>query len=190
MLDGHGIVSRAAFRAWLTKHHASEKELIVRCYKVAHADRGVTYVEALDEALCFGWIDGVRRPLDAQSFTHRFTPRQLKSAWSDVNIRKFTALKKQGLIRPAGQAACDRRKKSADNDESRERQLDPAFTKRLRADAGAWRYWRTLPPGYKRLVSFWVMSARQPETRERRFALLFRYVRLGQRIPLNAKDRT
>ena len=116
-----GFRSRAAFRAWLAKHHASKTELIMRCCKVAHADRGVTYVEALDEALCFGWIDGVRRPLDAQSFTQRFTPRKLKSAWSDVNIRKFTALKKQGLVEPPGQAAYDRGKKSAYNHESRER---------------------------------------------------------------------
>src|SRR5687767_4791382 len=99
----------AAFRAWLKKHHATEKELLVQCFKVASKDRGVTYREALDEALCFGWIDGVRRRADEDSFSVRFTPRKPKSKWSAVNIRRVQELQKAKRMQPPGQAAFDAR---------------------------------------------------------------------------------
>jgi uncharacterized protein YdeI (YjbR/CyaY-like superfamily) len=184
------FANRAAFRAWLSQHHDSVDELILRCFKVAHAAAGVTYVEALDEALCFGWIDGVRRPLDARSFSQRFTPRKPKSAWSRVNVGKFAALKKAGLIEPPGQAAFDRGTKTAYNYESRPRRLDPAFVKRLKDDPQAGPFFAAQPPGYRRLLAFYMMSAKQQETRERRFQLLMKFARQGKRIPLNAKDRT
>ena len=184
------FANRAAFRAWLSKHHASETELLLRCVKVAHRDEGVTYHDALDEALCFGWIDGVRRSLDAKSFSQRFTPRKPKSAWSRVNIRKFAALEKAGAIAPPGQAAFDRRARPSYSYESKPKRLSPAFVKRLRAESAVWRFWDGLPPGYRRLMAFYVMSAKQPGTRERRFDVLLRHARQGKRIPLLAKDRT
>ena len=190
MTTTKGFANRAAFRAWLEKHHDSEPELILRCVKVAHRDEGVTYHEALDEALCFGWIDGVRRSVDAKSFSQRFTPRKPNSAWSQVNLRKFAALKKAGLIAPPGQAAFDRRTAPSYSYESRPEQLAPAFTKKIQADARARAFWAKEPPGQRRLIAFFIMSAKQAATRERRFALWLRYARQGRRIPMLAKDRT
>ena len=97
------------FRTWLEKNHASEKELIVRLFKVHAKHRGIGYREALDEALCFGWIDGIKRALDKDSFTHRFSPRKAKSKWSNVNIKRFKELKKAGRVQPPGLAAFEAR---------------------------------------------------------------------------------
>src|SRR5918996_5819909 len=96
--------SPQAFRAWLAQHHKAASELVVRCSKAQAKDRGLTYAEALDEALCFGWIDGVRRSVDAESFSVRFSPRKPKSIWSAVNIRKAAALEAAGRMRPSGRA--------------------------------------------------------------------------------------
>ena len=104
--------SAAAFRSWLERNHDKSKELILRCYKVHAKQRGVTYPEALDEALCFGWIDGVRRAYDEDSFTQRFTPRRKGSNWSKVNIAKVAELTKQGRMRPPGLAAFEYMRRS------------------------------------------------------------------------------
>ena len=172
------------FRTWLEKHHATEKELILRLFKVHAKHRGIGYREALDEALCYGWIDGIKRALDKDSFTHRFSPRKAKSKWSDVNIKRFKELKKAGRVRPPGLAAFKARNLYAGlySFESDPMELDPAFEKRFRANKKAWAHFDSQPPGRKRLVTYWVMSAKKPETREKRFVYLLERAAQGKTI--------
>lgn len=172
-----------SFRAWLEQHHRSARQLEVRCFKTGHAGRGLTYREALDEALCFGWIDGVRHALDARSFTVRFSPRKPGSVWSRVNVRRALQLQAEDRLRPAGSKAFEERRESAYSYESRPTQLARPLLSRLRANRAAWAFFNSQPPWYRRTSSFWVMSARQPETRNRRLALLIRCSEAGEPIP-------
>jgi len=181
-----------AFRKWLEKHHATEKELILRLYKVHARDKGIGHREALDEALCFGWIDGVVRSLDADSFSQRFTPRKAKSNWSAVNIKRVKELEAEGRMRPAGMAAFQARdttKPAPYSFENRGVQLDPALETRFRKNKKAWTYWDNRPPGYKRTMTWMVMSGKKEDTRLRRLDMLIRHCEKGVPIPLNAKDR-
>jgi len=162
----------AEFRAWLAKQHASTLELFVRCYKTHAEDKGLTYRQALDEALCFGWIDGVRRSLDGQSFSVRFTPRKAKSAWSAVNIKRMGELQAAGRVHAAGRAAFEARGKAHYSYEARPRTFSPSYQKKFRAHPRAWRFYEMQPPWYRRTSAFWVMSAKRPETRARRLATL------------------
>lgn len=169
-----GFASARTFRAWLERHHASRRELIVRCFKVHAADRGLTYRQALDEALCFGWIDGVRRSLDADSFSTRFTPRKPKSYWSAVNRRRAGELLAEGRMHAAGLAAlpADGTKADRYSFEARTARLPAALERRLRASERARAFFLVQPPWYRRTSVFWVMSAKKEETRERRFRTL------------------
>jgi len=173
----------AAFRAWLARNHATTAELFVRCSKVQAARRGVTYRQALDEALCIGWIDGVRHSVDATSFSVRFTPRKPKSAWSTVNVKRYRELESEGRVRPAGRKAFEARVESQYSFESRPRALAPAYLRRFRSNRGAWAFFEAQPPWYRRTCGFWVMSAKLPETRERRLALLISRSQRGEGIP-------
>jgi len=173
----------AAFRAWLRAHHASKDELVVRCFKSGHERRGVTYRQALDEALCFGWIDGVRHGLDEASFSVRFTPRRKGSTWSQVNTRRFAVLRREGRIEPPGLAAFRRRRTPSYSYESLPRQLARSFRERLRAHPRAWAFFSSQPPWYRRTSAFWVMSAKREETRERRFGILLASSAGERRIP-------
>jgi uncharacterized protein YdeI (YjbR/CyaY-like superfamily) len=176
-----GFSDPAEFRAWLAKNHATTAELFVRCAK-AHVPRGLTYRQALDEALCIGWIDGVRHSVDATSFSVRFTPRKPRSAWSTVNIKRFLELQSEGRVRPPGHQAFEARVKSRYSFESRPRALAPAYLRRFRSNRRAWAFFKAQPPWYQRTCSFWVMSAKQPETRERRLALLVSRSERGEGI--------
>ncbi|HSD67626.1 MAG TPA: YdeI/OmpD-associated family protein [Vicinamibacteria bacterium] len=173
-----------AFRAWLDEHHARAPELLVRCFKVEARDRGLTYRQALDEALCFGWIDGVRRGLDEASFTVRFTPRQPKSAWSAVNVARFRELQAEGRLRPPGLAAFEAGVKTGYSYETRPQVLSPAYVRRFRARPRAWRFFEAAPPWYRRTCAFWVMSAKRPETRARRLDVLIAHSEKEEGIPL------
>lgn len=178
-----GFRSQAAFRAWLARHGLGASELMVRCYKVEHKARGLTYRQALDEALCFGWIDSVRYALDEVSFATRFTPRKIGSAWSTINIERVGELRAECRMQPPGEAAFARRKKSSYSFESRPMALAPAFLRRLRSNREAWRFFEQQPPGYRRTASFWVMSAKREETREKRFGVLLACSSAGEPIP-------
>ncbi len=177
-----------AFREWLQRHHRSATELVVRCYKTARAERGITYRQALDEALCFGWIDGVRRGVDESTFAVRFTPRRARSGWSQVNLRHAARLQAQGRMQAAGLAALRRRAVPADSYESLPRVLSGAFLQRLRASREAWRFFQSQPAGYRRTTVLWVLSARRPATQEARFAVLLASSEAGTRIPLLRRD--
>ena len=174
----------AAFREWLEKNGATASELLIRCYKVHARDKGITYKQALDEALCFGWIDGVRRPLDADSFSQRFSPRKAKTLWSKVNTKRMRELIALGRVRPPGKAAFERGTPSKYSFEARPGALDPKLEKALRRNAAAWAFWQQEPPGRRRLCTFYVMEAKQEETRARRFEKLLRLFERGHTLPM------
>jgi uncharacterized protein YdeI (YjbR/CyaY-like superfamily) len=180
----------AAFRSWLAKHHASKPELILRLYKVHALHKGIGYRQALDEALCWGWIDGVVRSLDADSFQLRYSPRKAKSNWSRVNIARMRQLIAAGRAAPPGIAAFERRHKIASTPysfENRHIKLSPPFLKRLKANAKAWKFFQSEPPGYRRTAVFWVMQAKRAETRERRFRTMLARMAKGERIGILPK---
>jgi uncharacterized protein YdeI (YjbR/CyaY-like superfamily) len=172
----------AAFRAWLLENHATATELCVRCSK-AHVAGGLTYRQALDEALCLGWIDGVRHSVDAVSFSVRFTPRRPRSAWSTININRFQELRAEGRVKPAGLSAFEAKVKSRYSFESRPQALATAYLRTFRSNARAWAFFEAQAPWYRRTCSFWVMSAKQPETRERRLAQLISRSARGEGVP-------
>lgn len=172
----------AEFRAWLRKNHATATELFVRCSK-AHVGEGLTYRQALDEALCIGWIDGVRHGVDEASFSVRFTPRKPRSAWSTVNIKRYQELQAEGRVLSSGRKAFDARVKSRYSFESRPRALAPAYLRTFRSNERAWAFFEAQPPWYRRTCSFWIMSAKQPETRARRLAELISRSGRGEGIP-------
>jgi uncharacterized protein YdeI (YjbR/CyaY-like superfamily) len=162
------------FRAWLERNHSSKKEVWVGYHKKASSKRGITYREALDEALCFGWIDGKVRTIDEASYMQRFSPRTKRSPWSKINIKRFGELKKAGAVAAAGQAAFDRRDRKAPgySYEEAEKGFTGDHLKTFRSKRAAWRFFQAQPPGYRKMATFWVMSAKREETRRRRLAQL------------------
>ena len=186
----------AELRRRLAKDHAQAVELWIGFYKVASGKGGLTYREALDEALSFGWIDGVTKSLGAESWMIRFSPRTARSAWSAVNIKRAGELRKAGRMKPAGLKAFERRDRSKDKSYSYENQLRaliPEYEKRFRANKKAWTHWEAQPPGYRRTASFWVMSAKREQTQLRRLSALIEDSAAGRRIglltPPSAKRR-
>jgi uncharacterized protein YdeI (YjbR/CyaY-like superfamily) len=174
----------AEWRAWLEAHHRDATEHWVGFHKRATGRPSITWPEAVDEALCFGWIDGVRKGVDAERYTIRFTPRRRGSRWSDVNVARAEALTAAGAMRPAGLAAFEARTPAGTyGHEQREAaRLDPAREARLRAHDTAWAFFCAQPPGYRRLAAFWVMSAKREETRDRRLATLVEDSAAGRRV--------
>ncbi len=146
----------------------------------------VTWPESVDEALCVGWIDGVRHRIDATRYQIRFTPRRPGSHWSNVNIRKVAELEAAGRMKPAGLRAFAARSRAksgrAAYEQKKPVRLSSNDIAAFRRDAAAWKYYATLPPGYRRLVNWWVTSARKPETRQRRLRKLVEACAKGQRL--------
>ncbi len=160
-----------AFGAWLEKNHATASELLVGFYRKETGKGGMTYGEALDEALCWGWIDGVRRKVDADSYSIRFSPRKPRSKWSEVNLAHYARLEAEGRIRPPGAEAFarfDPEKHTPYSFEARETELSPELARAFRAHRAAWDFFQAQPPGYRRTATWWVMSAKREETRRRR----------------------
>jgi uncharacterized protein YdeI (YjbR/CyaY-like superfamily) len=167
--------SRAAFRAWLERQHAKTSELWIGFYKKASGKAGLTYPDAVEEALCFGWIDGVKKRVDESSFTHRFTPRRASSKWSQANLKRVAALKRGGLMAPAGLAIYRQRRiaKTAVylfEQTQNPRTLDPESARQFRAHPDAWEFFQAQPPGYRRLIEGWIVMAKRDETRAKRLA--------------------
>jgi uncharacterized protein YdeI (YjbR/CyaY-like superfamily) len=183
-VEVHFFETPEAWRAWLAEHHETATEVEVGFRRKATGLPTMTWSEAVDEALCFGWIDGVRRSIDEASYRNRFTPRKPRSNWSKVNVAKYRALEAAGKVHPAGRAAFER---GVPSDYSFERQepaqLSSEFEARLRADERAWADWSARPPGYRRTVAHWVTSAKRPETRERRLGTLIECSRAGRKVP-------
>jgi uncharacterized protein YdeI (YjbR/CyaY-like superfamily) len=180
--------TRRDFRAWLSKNHDKERELVLRLFKKHALHRGIGYRDALDEALCWGWIDGVVKRLDEDSFQQRYSPRKPKSNWSTVNIKRMKELIAAGRVAKSGLEAFERREKTRPapySYENRDRiTLDAAFVQRFKAEPKAWAFFERLPPGYRRLMIFRVMDAKKEETRERRFAQLLEMCRKEKRMEL------
>jgi len=176
----------ADFRAWLHAHHGTETELWIGFYKVKSGKGGMVYREALDEALCYGWIDGLVRRVDEDCYAQRFTPRRRDSTWSLVNTRRVKDLIAQGRMHPAGLAAFegrDRKKAGLYSfEQQQEARLAPSFARQLKANAAARAFFEAQPRGYRRLATWWVMSAKKEETRARRFARLLDDSAAGRRI--------
>jgi uncharacterized protein YdeI (YjbR/CyaY-like superfamily) len=167
----------AKWRTWLARHHASKAELLVGFYKRDSGKPSITWPQSVDEALCFGWIDGVRRSLGEESYTIRFTPRKTTSTWSAVNIRRMAELGKAGLIMPAGRKAFAARKQSksviyAYEQDRKTATLSAADVKTFKANRKAWAFYQKHPPWYRRTTSWRVISAKKPETRAKRLAQL------------------
>lgn len=180
----------AAFRAWLERHHATASELVVRIFKVHAASRGMTYAQALDEALCFGWVDGVRHGLDSESFTVRFAPRKPRSLWSRVNAMHVERLIRAGRMTRSGLAAYAKREAERTGVYSYERgaaELAPAELKLFRASRRAWSFFGAQAPWYRRASTHWVASAKRTETRKRRLATLIACS--ARREPVPSLDR-
>jgi uncharacterized protein YdeI (YjbR/CyaY-like superfamily) len=175
----------AEFAAWLEHQHETATELTVGFYKRGSGKPSMTWPESVEVALCFGWIDGVRRGLDEDSYTIRFTPRKPGSHWSKVNVAKAQALIERGEMRPAGKSAFEQRRADRTGRASYERdepaKLDPEQERRLRANPEAWAFFSAQPPWYRRTATHWVTSAKRPETRERRLQRLIEECAAGRR---------
>lgn len=163
--------SQAAFRGWLEKNHDKHTELLVGFHKKSTGKNTLTYPEALDEALCFGWIDGVRKSLNNESYTIRFTPRKSKSIWSRVNVNHVERLKKLGRMHASGLRAYalrDDKRTAIYSFENAPREFSEEYLKRFQRKPKAWHFFETQPPSYKKTAIYWVMSAKQEETQLRR----------------------
>ena len=182
----------AAFRRWLKKNHRTARELFVGFYKKGTGRPSITWPEAVDEALCFAWIDGVRRSLDDESYVIRFTPRRPGSNWSLINIRKVKALIREGRMQPAGLAAFEARKAEKSGVYSFEQRenakLDRKAEAKFKANKAAWKFFQSQPPGYRKVAVFYVMSAKREETRAKRLQTLIDDSAAGLRIGLLRRE--
>lgn len=165
------FATQAAFRKWLEKNHNKATELLVGFYKTDSGKPSMTWSQSVDEALCFGWIDGVRRSIDKYSYSIRFTPRKPKSIWSAVNIAKVEKFISHGLMQPAGLASFEKRtedKSRIYSHEIGEVKFSPAYEKQFKANKTAWNYFQSLAPSYRKPSTLWVMSAKQEAIRTKR----------------------
>ncbi|RAJ97827.1 uncharacterized protein YdeI (YjbR/CyaY-like superfamily) [Larkinella arboricola] len=175
----------AEFRKWLEENHQTEKELIVGFYKVGSGKPSMTWPQSVDEALCFGWIDGIRKSIDETSYQIRFTPRKAKSIWSAVNIRRMGELIEEGLVYPAGLKIFEERdpkKAGIYSHENEAKELDAALEARLRANEKAWTFFLKQAPSYRKAVIHWLSGAKQEATREKRVAQLIEDSANGRKV--------
>jgi uncharacterized protein YdeI (YjbR/CyaY-like superfamily) len=184
--------NQAAFRKWLESNHDSEAELWVGYFRKASGKTAMTYPQAVEEALCFGWIDGLTYRIDDEVHANRFTPRRKGSKWSGPNIAKVVQLKKAGRMRAAGLRAFEERDRRKDQpylrDNPLRQALPPELERRIKGTPAAWAYWQARTPGYRRQAAFWVLSAKQDATRERRLAALIEASAAGRPIkPLRSR---
>jgi uncharacterized protein YdeI (YjbR/CyaY-like superfamily) len=188
---GHGAMrikyfeSSNDFRRWLEKNHATTQELWVGYYKKHSKQPSITWPESVDEALCFGWIDGIRKSVDDLRYAIRFTPRRPGSIWSAVNIKRAQELSNQGLMKPAGMTAFNARRENRSgvySYEQRSANLDEPYKKMLRQNKAAWDFFYAQPPSYRKAVGWWVVSAKQEGTRLKRLQKLIEESPNGERL--------
>jgi uncharacterized protein YdeI (YjbR/CyaY-like superfamily) len=182
-----------AFRRWLEKNHDTADELWVGYHKKDSGKRSITWSESVDEALCFGWIDGIRKSIDESSYTNRFTPRRRGSTWSKVNIRRVEALIEAGRMRPAGLAAYEARtefKSGTYSYEQRPLEMPEPYAGLMKKNQAAWSFFQSQPPGYRKMMSWFVVSAKRDETRLTRLEKLIDYCARGERIPVMGTEKT
>jgi uncharacterized protein YdeI (YjbR/CyaY-like superfamily) len=175
----------STFRKWLSKNHGKAKELLVRFYKVGSGKPSMTWSESVDEALCFGWIDGVRKSIDGESYTIRFSPRKPNSIWSTINLKKMKVLMEKGLVQEAGLNVYNRRNKAKTKLYTHEKDpvvLDTAYERKFKASKKAWEFFQAAAPSYRRVVINWIMSAKQEETRKNRLQKLIESSGVGKKL--------
>jgi uncharacterized protein YdeI (YjbR/CyaY-like superfamily) len=173
--------------AWFGQHHASASHLWIGFHKKTSASGGLQYAEALDAALCFGWIDGVRKSISATSYMIRFSPRKSKSIWSRINIKRALELSASGQMHPSGLKVFESRREEATERYSYEQgklQMPPSYLARFQQNQKAWRYFQSTPVGYQRKATWWLISAKQEPTRERRLEQLIEGSAKSQRLPV------
>ncbi|HMB56511.1 MAG TPA: YdeI/OmpD-associated family protein [Arenimonas sp.] len=190
-MSPHFFATPAEFRRWLQSNHESASELIVGFWKTGSGEASITWPESVDQALCFGWIDGVRRSIDARSYCIRFTPRKPVSIWSQVNIARFAVLKEAGLVAPAGEAAFARgqHRTKLYSYENEEGELSAEELARFKRDRKAWAAFEARPAWYRKQAVWKVISAKQAATRERRLAALIEDSRNGVEIRWQSKNK-
>ncbi|MEK6782335.1 MAG: YdeI/OmpD-associated family protein [Bacteroidota bacterium] len=165
------FANQLGFRNWLVKNHKKETELLVGFYKKDSGKQNMTWSESVDQALCFGWIDGVRRTIDADGYCIRFTPRKPNSNWSAINIAKVKELTRQGLMQPTGSEAFQHRKAEKSevySFEANSKKLAPKFEKKFKASKLAWNFFINQAPSYQKIITHWIMSGKLEETQVRR----------------------
>jgi uncharacterized protein YdeI (YjbR/CyaY-like superfamily) len=176
----------AKFRAWLVTNHAKASELLVGFYKKGSRRPSIDWPQSVDEALCFGWIDGVRRNIDTDSYSIRFTPRRARSVWSSINIRRVKALSREGRMSAAGLAAYQRRSRDRSAiyayEQRARAKLTAADARIFKAEPAAWEYFSKLAPSYRHKVLYWITSARKPETRRNRLARIIAACAAGRKL--------
>jgi uncharacterized protein YdeI (YjbR/CyaY-like superfamily) len=179
------FATKSGFRQWLENNYDKETELLVGFYKIGSGRPSMTWSQSVDEALCFGWIDGVRKSIDEESYCIRFTPRKPKSIWSAVNIRKVEELTKQGLMKPSGLAAFEKREESKSKVYAYENgpaKLSIQFEKKFKSNEKAWAFFQSQAPSYQKTAIYWVMSAKQESTKHNRLEKLITGSEAGQRV--------
>lgn len=180
------FASAAEFRTWLEAHHESATELLVGFHKRKTGRPSLTWVESVQEALCYGWIDGVRKRMDEDRYTIRFSPRKPGSIWSAVNVRHVEALSAAGRMHPAGLRAYEARRANKSgiySYEQRSVDLPPPYARLLKKNPRAHRFFEAQPPSYRRAVMWWIVSAKKEETRQKRLAQLVDLCQRGERLP-------
>ena len=184
-MNAHFFEKPEDFRKWLEKNHGTKSEIIVGFYKKDSNKTSISWSEAVDQALCFGWIDSVRRSIDSESYSNRFTPRRANSIWSAVNIQKIENLTARNLMKPAGIAAfekCTDSHSKVYSFENDPKMLTPEFEKLFKSNNKAWEFFNSQPPGYKKLNIFRIMSAKQEKTQLSRLEKLIEASESGKRI--------
>ena len=179
------FANQSEFRKWLEKNHAKETALLVGFYKVSSKRPSMNWSQSVDEALCFGWIDGVRKSIDEESYSIRFTPRKKNSIWSGVNIKKVEELSKHGLMRPTGLAIFAFRQEHKSKIyafENETQTLSPAYEKKFKANKKAWEFFNNQAPSYKKVVLHQIMTAKQEKTQLSRLEKLITASESGKRI--------
>lgn len=173
------------FRKWLETNHRTEEELLVGYYKVGTKKPSMNWSESVDEALCFGWIDGIRKSIDGESYCNRFMPRNPKSNWSALNIKKVEELIRSGKMTPAGLEAYEKRSEARSgiySYENRPEKLMPEMEARFKENGVAWNFFSSKPTSYQKTMVYWVMSAKQESTRISRLNKLIEASKLGKRL--------
>jgi uncharacterized protein YdeI (YjbR/CyaY-like superfamily) len=173
------------FNDWLADNHQSEQELWVCYYKKHTGKQTITWEESVEEALCYGWIDGLKKTRDAESYKIRFTPRRKTSIWSPTNLQTINRLIREKRLQPAGRAIYEQRKKDhsvAYDNMQKDFELTAHYLAQVKNNARAWAYYQTLPPGYLKQLTRWIMTAKKEETRDRRFAKFLESCQAGKRL--------
>lgn len=177
--------TQSDLRKWFVTHHAAAAEQWIGFYKKDSGKASINWPQSVDEALCFGWIDGIRKRIDDVSYMIRFTPRRPRSIWSAVNIKRANELSELGLMKPAGLEAFAAREKNRSGIyayEQRSPELLDQYAKKLKQNAAAWKFFQSQPPGYRKLMNWWIVSAKREETRLKRLDRLIELSAAGKRV--------